>query len=102
MWERREDVSHLRSKVSDVRVAIKQAMEDGDKLYAKLHFQNTLQWLDNVYRELGATQPYIVCPWCGGLSSTCKRCGGPARGFVSEFDWRTFATPEMKKQLGRE
>jgi hypothetical protein len=95
MWERRREVEELKSRISEVRVALRKARDAGDMLYAGLP-QDVLTWLDNTYSELDNCKPFIVCPWCGGMGEKCRMCGGSRRGFVSEFQYKTFAPSEMK------
>jgi hypothetical protein len=95
LWSRRDEVDALKTKISAVRVALRDAREASDPLYAGMP-QDVLAWLDNVYSELDNCKPHLVCPWCGGMSKTCKMCRGPVRGFVSKFQYDTFALPEMK------
>ena len=95
MWDRRTEIDQLKARVSEVRVALRKARDARDLLYAGMP-QEVLTWLDNTYSELDNCKPFIVCPWCGGMSATCKMCRGASRGFVSEFQYKTFAPDDMK------
>ncbi len=100
LWHRRAEIDELKQRVSELRVAIRKAREASDPLFRGLP-QDVGTWLDNTYRELDNCRPYLVCPWCGGMSKSCRMCGGPERGFVSEFQYKTFATDEMKAVVER-
>ena len=69
--------------------------------FAKVKHLNPMLSLDNTYSELDNAKPWAVCRWCGGMSPTCRMCGGPRRGFISEFQWKTFATDEMRAAAGK-
>ena len=98
MWERRQEIEALKARISEVRVALRKARDSGDPLFAGVP-QEVLTWLDNTYSELDNAKPWAVCPWCGAMSKTCRMCGGPARGFVSEFQWKTHATDELRARV---
>lgn len=92
-WNRREEIEALKSRISEVRVALRKARDAGDPVYTGVP-QDVLTWLDNSYSELDNCKPYAVCPWCGDGKPSCKMCRGS--GFVSQFQFDTFATAEMK------
>jgi hypothetical protein len=90
-------VQDLLTAVSRVRVALRDAHEAGDALYAEVDHQGALAALDTAYDAIKATAPYAVCPWCRGQSPMqreCRGCGG--RGVLGQFRWDTIVPREMK------
>jgi hypothetical protein len=100
MWNRGAEIDELKAFASKLRVAIRKGRESGDPLYRGMP-QEVLTWLDNTYSELDNSKPWAVCPWCGGMAKTCRMCGGPARGFVSEFQWKQHATDELRAVVAK-
>lgn len=94
MWARREEIKSLMRAVADVKNAVQKAADNTDKLFAGMKPQHAIDSLKAAHQQLSAALPYIVCPWCGGMSMSCVPCGG--KGFVSKFMYDTAATPELR------
>lgn len=74
LWNRREEVQALATAVSRVRVAVRDAQNGGDPLFAELNFSSVSAHLDRAYAELDAAKPWCVCPMCQGIG--CRACKG--------------------------
>lgn len=96
-WNRRvELMSHI-AKLKEIQRAMVNGRQAHDPLYAQIT-QETIAYTVNVINALEDSQPYAVCPWCGGMNPGCKMCGNRG-GFVSRFQIERFAKadPEIWK-----
>jgi hypothetical protein len=90
MWARRSEPAELAAMLRKVKLAIERARKSRDPLYCRglgglATPQNVPTALQNIIYELEHhCPPFVVCPYCGGMAKTCKSCGGPAFGFISE------------------
>lgn len=95
-WNRNEEVNHLLSMVSKIRVTLEKAQDTGDKLYKGVDLQGCISKLLSLKEELECAKSYAVCPSCNGiLFEDCEACRG--RGALSKFHWNL--VPEQIRKL---
>lgn len=103
LWKRGAEVKLMLDQISDVRCAIRKAMNDSsegkpDLLFARTNLSSILVDLDSAYRGLKCAIPWAVCPDCQGQrASSCMTCAG--MGLVSKSFWDSPAIPVESKQL---
>lgn len=96
IWNRRGEVRELAGLVSRVRVALRDAQDGKDPLWAEINFGSALAHLDMAYKELAAAEPWCVCPMCQGIG--CEACKG--RGLMGKFRFDTVVPESIKKCVG--
>jgi hypothetical protein len=85
-WNRNEEVQHLLSMLSKVRVTLEKAAETGDRLFKKVDLTGSIANLQRVKEEVECAKSYAVCPQCSGIMfEDCSQCQG--RGSLSKFHW---------------
>lgn len=100
LWNRVEEVKQMLRSISEVRVRIKQAQDEGDVFYAGVSVSNLLAQLNQSYALLKEAIPHAVCPVCQGYDvQHCRLCRG--RGYVSEHIWNTAAPRETRERIER-
>lgn len=93
IWNRRDEVSVMLAKLSDVRGQLRKI--DNDILYNRISVQSVIELLNNAYAELKGAMPYAVCPYCQGQTpENCRSCLGI--GFLGKFHWDTIVPAELK------
>lgn len=98
-WNRREEIQALLTKVSNIKSALKHALDTKDLMFVEVNFSSLLAFLDNVYGGIKRAMPYTVCPRCQGkLVEKCIVCGG--RGVISELLYER-VDEETKKLRGK-
>ena len=98
LWENRADADDLVGNLSDTIRSLKQAQQQGKKLFVHVDFTSVLASLNQSREDLKQAIPYAVCPDCNGKEvGSCSLC--KSSGFVSEFIWKT-CVPDEKK-IGR-
>lgn len=95
LWNRRGEIAELAGLVSKVRVAIRDAQDGGDTLFAEMNFSSVLSYLDRAYTELSAAVPWCVCAMCQGIG--CAACKG--RGLMGKFRYDQIVPSGIKKTL---
>jgi hypothetical protein len=80
-FARREEITHLMTVISDVKVKVTQAVEAKDPLFAALNHAQFVADCANIHRALRACRPHAACPYCRQMG--CKACLD--RGWVGEF-----------------
>jgi hypothetical protein len=100
LWNRLDEVKKLLWKITEIKVALRDAQSSNDKLFVEIDFTNDLAILSQLDLDLERAKPYAVCPTCGGIEfSNCLTCSG--RGFVSKWYWEKFVPQETKDITGR-
>jgi len=95
LWRRMDEVQAMLTELSRVRVVLRAAQDDKDKLFTEVNFSSALSHLDQVYSDVKTAKPFAVCPACQGqLPDQCTLCRG--RGLLSEHRWKTCVTSEDK------
>lgn len=92
VWETREQVSETAFKLSQARLAIKEAQDDKNPAWSGLNFSSTLMHLDNALIQVKGAVPHCVCPYCHGLG--CHACA--CVGMMTKFQYSNVPS-EMKK-----
>lgn len=100
LWNRGSEPEEIISSLTKVRLAIKRAAEDKDKLFAEVDAAGTVAALNEVISRLRRAVPFAVCTQCQGRLEVqprqkCTMCKG--RGFISEFLYKTCVPEEIKK-----
>lgn len=84
LWNRRDEIQTLLTKVSQVKSALTHAQENKDLLFSEVNFSGAIAYLDNARGNIKRAMPYAVCPTCQGkLVEKCALCSG--RGVISEI-----------------
>lgn len=101
MYDRRQVIDNLLSKISDVRSFLRRSQEANDILFRRLIISRVISELDSVYSELKTAQPFVLCPYCQGQTTeNCMGCKGI--GFLSKFHWETTVPSELREMCVRE
>ena len=100
VFGRAHEAKRLLAAVSEVRVALRRAVQAHDPLYAEVNASAVLAELDRAYDLLAVAVPYAVCPSCQGNAQLtgCRLCSG--RGAISRFKWDTCVPEETKRRIG--
>lgn len=94
-WKRNEEVRHLLSLLSKIRVTLEKAQESHDRLFRKIDLQGSIAKLLMIKEEVECAESFAVCPECSGvIFENCERCSG--RGSLSKFHW-SMVPEEIKK-----
>lgn len=98
-YQRRGEIMSHTAKLKEIAGILKGGISEQDPLYACVS-KGDIAHLENLIRVLDNCQPYIVCPWCGGMNDGCRRCGNRG-GFISKYDTENFAMkdPEIRKLI---
>ena len=97
LWGRRQEVQDMLTALSRVRVALREAQDNGDPLFSECPFSSALAHLDQAYDAVQVAKPYAVCAFCQGHG--CKACG--QRGLLGKFRWDTTVPKEHKEAVAR-
>ena len=92
-WNRRGEARELAGLVSRVRVALRDAQDGKDPLWAEINFGSALAHLDMAYKEIAAAEPWCVCPMCQGIG--CETCKG--RGLLGKFRYDNVVPENIRK-----
>lgn len=100
VFDRADEAKRLLAAVSEVRVALRRAVQAHDPLYAEVNASAVMADLDRAYDLLAVAVPYAVCPSCQGNAKLtgCRLCSG--RGAISRFKWDTCVPEEAKSRIG--
>lgn len=93
IWNRRGEARELAGLVSRVRVALRNAQDGKDPLWAEINFGSALAHLDMAYKEIAAAEPWCVCPMCQGIG--CEACRG--RGLMGKFRYDNVVPESIRK-----
>ena len=93
IWNRRGEARELAGLVSRVRVALRDAQDGKDPLWAEINFGSALAHLDMAYKEIAAAEPWCVCPMCQGIG--CETCKG--RGLLGKFRYDNVVPENIRK-----
>ncbi len=95
---RKKEVSRVTKQISDLRVEIKKARDDGDCLWVK-HGQEAYEYLSRAYSYISDASPDCVCLTCQGTYSInkggCNTCGNT--GMISQYRFDHFLPKEMRE-----
>lgn len=83
LFARRSEIRELLDALSRVKVAVERGIDSGDKLYSFFSQSNWVIDIGNVIGHLKLSQPYAICPYCGGGNNRCSACRGV--GFVTKL-----------------
>ena len=93
IWNRRGEARELATSVSRVRVALRNAQDGKDPLWAEINFGSALAHLDMAYKEIAAAEPWCVCPMCQGIG--CETCR--VRGLLGKFRYDNVVPESLKR-----
>jgi len=91
-FDRRDEITHLMSAVSNLKTTVTKAADQGDLLFAELNISRFEADCGNIHRALRAIRPHAVCPYCSG--DGCRAC--LKRGWLGQFTYE--AAPKELKQ----
>lgn len=83
-FERDEDLVTLCTTISKLKCQVMARIEAGDPLYGWIVPSRFEADCQNVRRQLSATRPHAVCPYCGG--DGCRACRG--QGWINEDNFK--------------
>ena len=95
LWVRRDEVKELQKALQRIRLRVKEALDENDKLYLEIrnHFISDLKGVED---QLQCAIPYAVCGACQGKNTaSCTLCAG--RGLISEHLYKHALDPEIRK-----
>ena len=77
----------MMGQLSAIKAQVMGACDKRDPLYADINSTAFQAAMENARRELVATAPHAICPYCkaGPGMATCKPCH--QRGYVGKFTW---------------
>ena len=93
IWNRRGEARELAGLVSRARVALRNAQDGQDPLWAEINFGSALAHLDMAFKEIAAAEPWCVCPMCQGIG--CEACKG--RGLMGKFRYDNVVPENIRK-----
>jgi len=98
LWNRRQEVQDLLTKIGTVKGYLRGAQTEDDVLYAGTNFSSILAHLDQATAELKDSLPYVVCAACHGKQpENCNLCSH--KGFISQFKWETVVSKEDREMI---
>jgi hypothetical protein len=97
LWDQASALRVHIAAISRMRGEIRRAQEEQSAAFAEVQLNLVHAELNNLYTHMTVIEPYAVCPTCQGRITTgCRTCY--ARGYISEFRWKT-AIPQQTKDI---
>jgi hypothetical protein len=93
IFGRKPELQAMLDKISEAKAFVEAIVEDHDELGAHWNVPQLKADLGNAYRQLKASLPYAVCPYCD--SDGCKFC--KTTGWVSKYLYDNFASEAVKR-----